>query len=325
MNRLGEQPEFATLSQIVATQLGVTRQMIDKDYWVTETLRELVRSHPGEFVFKGGTSLSKCFALIDRFSEDIDILLTDAFATRGERDRAMKAMQSTATSRLPLVGTLRRSERGVSRDVDLAWPRHGSDAGGTMTGIAPSIRLEMGMRGSHLPSLERPVSSLLVETLTQLDETAAQDFIPEHDRAPVLVPALHPGRTLVEKLLLLSGLAERIVAGDLTSLPARQGRHIYDVIRLLDSGIVRDFLEERETFLEAVTHAQSVSAEHWGITTSRPSGGFAESLLITGGNLVDDAFAEAYRSDVPPMLIGDSPAPPPDELKARIVGIAELL
>lgn len=325
MTRIGEQPEFATLAQVAANHVGVPRMMIEKDYWVTETLRELARAHPDEFVFKGGTSLSKCFEIINRFSEDIDILLTDALPTRGARDRAMKSMVKTVTTAMPLTADLRRSDRGISRDVDLSWPRHGSDAGGTLTGIAPTIRLEMGMRGSHLPSMDRSVTSLLVTALTQIDPSAAAEFIPAHDHTPFAVPTLHPGRTLVEKLLLLLSHAERLTKGEVTTIPARQGRHIYDVIQLLGSAIVCEFLDDRSMFLAAVEHAQRVSTEHWGTTTMRPPDGFATSVLVSGGAIVDDALKAAYATDVPGMLIGDEPPPSIHELAARIAELGDRL
>jgi predicted nucleotidyltransferase component of viral defense system len=325
MTRVGDTIEFAGLAQVAAGHFGVPRVMIEKDYWVTETLRELAESHPGEFVFKGGTSLSKGFGLIHRFSEDIDILLTDAFATQGERDRAMKAMVSTVETSTPLVPRLLVSSRGVKRNVAFSWPRHGSDAGGTLTGIAPEILLEMGIRGAHWPSLDRPITSMLTTALTRIDAAAARDFLSEQDLAVFRVPTLHPGRTLVEKLLLLAGHAERLVAGDIPALPTRQGRHIYDVIQLLDSADVHKFLDDRIAFLAAVEHAQGVSAEHWNSTTVRPAEGFGVSAIVTGGEVVDHAFAAAYASDVPGMLIGGDPLPDFSLLEERVVSLADKL
>ncbi|MBC7460482.1 MAG: nucleotidyl transferase AbiEii/AbiGii toxin family protein [Thermoleophilia bacterium] len=311
--------------QVAASHLGVSRVMVEKDYWVTESLRELARGHREQFVFKGGTSLSKCFDLVHRFSEDIDLLLTDVLSTRGERDRAMNAMVDTVTSAIPLSARPLRSNRGVSRDVDLTWPGVQPNAGSTFTGITPAIRLEMGMRGSHLPNVDRPVTSLLVKALMQLDLAVAMKVISEAEQKPFLVPTLHPGRTLVEKLLLLTELAERLVRGDMSRLPARQGRHIYDVICLLGSNDVLEFLDDRDGFLAAVQHAQAVSSEHWGTETQRPADGFSASLIITGGSAVSDAFAAAYAADLPPMLMGDAPLPAISQLASRISDLADRL
>jgi predicted nucleotidyltransferase component of viral defense system len=69
-----EDREFTDLIQIVANKLGLARAIVEKDYWVTHALWSLADSG-FEVWFKGGTSLSKGFALIKRFSEDLDLKL----------------------------------------------------------------------------------------------------------------------------------------------------------------------------------------------------------------------------------------------------------
>jgi len=325
MTRIGEHDDLGTLVQVAANHLGVSRLMVEKDYWVTETLRELVRGHSGQFVFKGGTSLFKCFDIARRFSEDIDVLLNDTFVTGGERERGMKAMQATVVGALPFTARTATSKRGVYRPVYLQWPRPAWDAGGTLTGVAPEILLEMGTRGATAPVLVRPVLSMLVQALIDIDPEAARDFLPEHDRTPFEVDALHPGRTLVEKLLLLLGRAEALAEHRIAAMPARQGRHIFDVIELLNHDLVREFLSNRDEFLSAVQHAQEVSAEYWGDGTCRPDGGFAVSLLLTGGPAVDDAFANALNTDLPGMLMGDQTVPALEAFRNLLIELAEYL
>src|SRR5258706_845812 len=72
-----EDPEFVDLIQIVANKRRLARAIVEKDYWVTHALWALADS--GFVVwFKGGTSLSKGFSLIQRFSEDLDLKLEHA-------------------------------------------------------------------------------------------------------------------------------------------------------------------------------------------------------------------------------------------------------
>jgi len=76
--RLCEHPEFA--QAILAAERhfrdrGLRAAVIEKDYYVTETLRMIAAAAPGRVIFKGGTSLSKGWNLIRRFSEDIDLFL----------------------------------------------------------------------------------------------------------------------------------------------------------------------------------------------------------------------------------------------------------
>lgn len=67
---------FAEVITETNKQTGITRSIIEKDYYVTMILKLLAAKNP-EIVFKGGTSLSKCFHLINRFSEDIDITFSE--------------------------------------------------------------------------------------------------------------------------------------------------------------------------------------------------------------------------------------------------------
>ncbi len=72
MNFVHEDPEFDELLQIVSEERKFSRGLVEKDYWVTHTLWSLHRAG-FEVWFKGGTSLSKGFNLIERFSEDLDL------------------------------------------------------------------------------------------------------------------------------------------------------------------------------------------------------------------------------------------------------------
>lgn len=67
---------FREVVDFVSSQLGLSRETVEKDYYVTMILKLLAQTHE-LCVFKGGTSLSKCFHAIERFSEDIDITFTE--------------------------------------------------------------------------------------------------------------------------------------------------------------------------------------------------------------------------------------------------------
>jgi predicted nucleotidyltransferase component of viral defense system len=72
-------------------QVGIKREVIEKDYYVTMILKELSLNLP-HLLFKGGTSLSKCYKLINRFSEDIDLTLEDGYLTQGQRQNEKKVI-----------------------------------------------------------------------------------------------------------------------------------------------------------------------------------------------------------------------------------------
>jgi hypothetical protein len=70
---------------------------VEKDYWVCEVPRAIVAAHPGQVIFKGGTSLEK-LTITQRFSEDIDIIVVGEYTSKNAAKNALKAMMETAAS-----------------------------------------------------------------------------------------------------------------------------------------------------------------------------------------------------------------------------------
>lgn len=137
---------------------GISATAVEKDYWVTEVLRSLATNHTGDFIFKGGTSLSKAYSLVERFSEDVDLLVLPGERGRGATDKLMKQFATTAADHVG--GEARRvggSETGRHRSCEIAYPalRPATDL------ISTSVLLEMGIRGGDHPNEVRPVGSLI--------------------------------------------------------------------------------------------------------------------------------------------------------------------
>ena len=79
--------EFGPTLDAAAERLGISPTAVEKDYWVSEVLRALGRDFVGDFIFKGGTSFSKGFRIVERFSEDIDVLVLPGERGRGATDK----------------------------------------------------------------------------------------------------------------------------------------------------------------------------------------------------------------------------------------------
>ncbi len=77
---LHESPSlFSEAIRTTAQQMGILDIYVEKDYWVTKALHLIISDPIGtEVVFKGGTALSKCYGLIERFSEDIDLVVRNS-------------------------------------------------------------------------------------------------------------------------------------------------------------------------------------------------------------------------------------------------------
>ena len=96
---------FADAIRATAEQKGILEIYIEKDYWVTYALYTIFKNEIGkETIFKGGTALSKCFSLIDRFSEDIDLVIKrDESETDNQLKRKIKKITTTVSDILPEI------------------------------------------------------------------------------------------------------------------------------------------------------------------------------------------------------------------------------
>jgi hypothetical protein len=177
----------------------------------------------------------------------------------------------------------------------------------------------MGIRGGPTPNELREITTLIASSGI-LDPT---DF---DDLAPFEVPVLHPGRTLVEKLLLVSDIATKLRAGEIDAVPAGFGRHLYDIHELLGADHVVEFLDQRDQFLGACDEAFDIGSRHFGATTPRPDGGFAESPAFD--HAADDpvvrVMTEALGSAAELAFPG-APWPDYDALVKRVRDAADRL
>ncbi len=164
----------------VASRRDVSPVVVEKDFWVSWMLALLFRSECADaLVFKGGTSLSKVFGAIDRFSEDIDLSLSPAFAgidgptatqTRTQADlwmaRAQKACGEAVAERIsPALATLARKEFGAGIARRLAPEGDGTTLLFKYPSVLPSgfdylqrsVRLEFGSLTDQQPTGRHPV------------------------------------------------------------------------------------------------------------------------------------------------------------------------
>jgi hypothetical protein len=268
-------PDFEGAVQSAAQRLGLAPLFVEKDYWVTQVLRTLHERYPGAFLLKGGTSLSKGYGLIERFSEDVDVLIqpTSGDSTKS-RERTLRGITSEI-SRILEVDWLEackpgRGKRAHRADV-LRYPRV-VRAAVAVPVENRGVLLETGFAEGEWPAEMVSLTPMLCEPL-ELDPDEYEDT------APFQVRALKPMRTLLEKLSLLHRAAScqaRDATGD-----QRCGRHYYDVYRLLDHAATRSALADRARFRRIVDEMGSISAAQYGGWSARPDDGYAHSPAFT--------------------------------------------
>lgn len=289
---------LAAAAARVASATGIPMAHVEKDFWVTEVLRGVAR-HSAETgvsaVFKGGTSLSKAFGLIRRFSEDIDMIIMLPGQSKRKDDACLKSFAAAAEAATGLAAHVDSSTAttGVKRTVSLAYPT--STPPGA---LRPGVRLELGARGGTMPTVRRTVTSLLAQHGPDVD--LAVGFA---EAAPFTMHVLAPVRTLVEKLMIVHHAA---VEGD-EAEQARLARHYYDIWCLLnDADTVAALSETPVDVLEREVVTFTAAAELQ--TTRRPASGFSTSAAF------DSAAAKSARSAFETIVLAqlvwpDAPRP----------------
>jgi predicted nucleotidyltransferase component of viral defense system len=270
---LATAPEFEDLVRATAEHLGILPALVRKDYWVTRVLRAVATdpSRQGRVLFKGGTSLSKGWQLVDRFSEDIDLLLTGAdfgpMPGKGERTRYLKSIRPRieyeTPLRLPDLDALPPAERtfhyvrdDLHVNVRFALPGRSAARGGPSTDW---LLVEAGFRGGSNPHATRPITSLIADFMGTQPIALAQLREYDDDLTPFAMELLKPERTLAEKLLALHVDMLNGVEG------ARRvrTRHSYDVVQLFDKSTDAAASLTSGELPMLIREAARVSNEHW--------------------------------------------------------------
>lgn len=220
--------ELAQLVSDAAIRFERAEAYILKDYYATMVLREVTSRNP-RVVFKGGTCLSKCHHVIDRFSEDVDLGMAEVHVTEGMR----KALKRAVTEAADAVGLditnidQTRSRRDYNR-YDMALP--GGD----------KLLVETAVITPASPALTMPVQSFIGE---YCDLSGLHDIAEEYGLEPFEVNANSMERMLCDKAF---ALCDYYLAGE---EPRRHSRHIFDLRKL--QGLV-SFNEELAALFAAV-------------------------------------------------------------------------
>jgi len=312
--------EFAPTIDAAAERLGISPTAVEKDYWVSEVLRVLVAQFPDDFIFKGGTSLSKGYGIVARFSEDIDVLVLPGDRGRGSVDKLMKEMGAAAASGVSGEAVSAGAETGRHRAYSVSYPatRPPTDLIGT------SVLLEMGVRGGSHPHEPVFIGSLLGDVLSD----AGTDLGEFEDLAPLEMQVLHPARTLLEKLVHIHDLALRLSADGALRPPARSGRHFYDVHQLLGDDRVLDLLRDRAQVMDVIASIDDITQRFFGGSegeSARPSEGFASSPAFDPATSASARLQESYESTMPELYFGSEPLPTWGAICERVSEHAALL
>ena len=241
MMRLHEDMEaFLDLVQATSENMSLPQVYIEKDYWVTKALKHLSEStHVNEVVFKGGTSLSKAYRLIDRFSEDIDLAVFAGGKNDSARKTLLKNVEKTVANGLNgLKDDPRVSKGSKYRKTVYQYPRCIDSH--NFGQASQELLLEINAFTNPEPCELKQIQSFIAETLLKQDRA---DLITRFGLESFSINVLSVKRTLVEKML--GVIKDSYYENPVEQLSVRI-RHLYDICLILSEEEYKNFVQSQE-------------------------------------------------------------------------------
>ena len=301
MNLHDDQEVFAELIAVTAETIGLPQVYIEKDYWVTNALKNLAMSeYKDQVVFKGGTSLSKAYRLIDRFSEDIDLAVFAKGFGDAKRKRLIKNIEDAVTKGLSnRPEDVRESKGSKFRKTIYQYPRSvGSEEFGQ---ASPELLVEISSFTNPEPFKSRELRTLIAEALEQ---KGLSDLIIKYGLEGFSVNVLSVRRTLVEKLL---GVIKDSYDADPAGRLSDRIRHLYDICQILTHDEYREFVlsDDFELMCDLCIEDERAGAFRGIEHLEKP---LAEAPLFSDFDKWRSSLDAAYTTTFSALVYGDLPA-----------------
>ena len=238
MNLHLDKDNFEGAIVATANYFEIPEIFIEKDYWVTYALHQLFHSEVKDMiVFKGGTSLSKCYSIIKRFSEDIDlVVIKNDVDTGSDLKRRLKDITTIIDrSILEIVPDhTNTNKKGSIRKIVYSFPKVG--LGGKYGEVKDDITLEVSHLGNFEPNVTKPIRALIAD---YINSTPNIELITQFGLGDFEVKALAVERTFCEKIISLIRFS--YTESPITDL-SNKVRHTYDLTLLLRLDSIKDFV-----------------------------------------------------------------------------------
>lgn len=315
--------------QQASVHYGLPPQAIEKDLWVTTILQIVFSlSFADMLVFKGGTSLSKVWHLIDRFSEDIDLAFDRAlFGYEGDLTKKQikklrkvsslfvknefcvalrKALLEYGLHNLCIVepqadgfGDATYPEpRKIFVRYNSAWPT-------PVHYLSPVVMLEIGARSLFEPSEPTHVTSMVQSRFPSIQTTLVD----------CEVETALPSKTFLEKVFLLHELFSVEGYGGIAN---RKSRHLYDLSRMMDKDFARYAIQDGKLW-EAIRHHRELFTSVKGVDYASD---IRKRITLVPRDDIRSVWEEDYKSMCSSMIFGDKPSF--EELMQRMICLEQM-
>ncbi len=204
---------------LTSQKLEVSEDIVEKDYYVTMILKKLsVSQYP--VVFKGGTSLSKAFHVIDRFSEDIDITFTEHLGEAKRKKLKYDILKSIADELDLEIRNFKSIESDKNLNhYDFYYESVVGDR--VINPILPYVKLETSLMSYAFPTEEKDIGNYILSALGDQEKELIKSY--DLEAFPLKVQSLN--RTLIDKMF---AVCDYYIQGK----SHRNARHLYDIYKL---------------------------------------------------------------------------------------------
>ena len=291
---------FRQAITFTAQQINLREIYVEKDYWVTYALYSIFKHPIGkETVFKGGTALSKCYSFIDRFSEDIDLVVFRSQAeSNNQLTNKIKTISKVVSRTMPEVKVNGITvKKGMNRKTGHSYEKTFKGDYGQVRDV---IIVEATWLGYYEPYSTKNIHSYIYDMMMATGQHA---MIKEYGLEPFPVQVLDARRTLCEKIM---SLVRFSYGKDAISDLKQKIRHTYDLHQLLRDAGLKAFFESEafSTMLGKVAQDDVASYRNnneW--LKFHPS----ESLLFRDLENVWEQIKDTYLNDFRLLVYGNFP------------------
>ena len=243
MNLHHDHEAFSELIIAASNELHIPPGIIEKDYYVKLALRELAARVKG-MVFKGGTSLTKCYQILDRFSEDIDISYAASEGIPGESRK--RQLKKAVVSSIESMGfSIANLEETRSRRSYNCYRASYSSIYSPLLELKPELVIETYIALLPFPTVNRIADNYIYRFLKMTEQ---EELAEEFDIMPFEITTQSIERTLIDKVFALCDyyLSDKV---------DRHSRHLYDIYKIMEyttpdeslSGLVQEVRSLRES------------------------------------------------------------------------------
>ena len=243
MNLHHDHEAFSELIIAASNELHIPPGIIEKDYYVTLALRELAARVKG-MVFKGGTSLTKCYQILDRFSEDIDISYAASEGIPGESRK--RQLKKAVVSSIESMGfSVANIEETRSRRSYNCYRASYSSIYSSLLKLKPELVIETYIALLPFPTVSRMADNYIYRFLKMTEQG---EMAEEFGLMPFEITTQAIERTLIDKVFALCDyyLSDKV---------DRHSRHLYDIYKIMEyttpdaslSGLVQEVRSLRES------------------------------------------------------------------------------